>query len=85
MKAKKEKARIDVINSALGVDKRVKKLTRSEHKDILKATGMAEQMIEAALDAWETEPRGLMWYHSREWLKETQKDLRQGRFYQHVR
>ncbi len=69
---------LKTINAALRVDHKMPTIDRVTHRTILEATGMDNQMIEGALNALEENPLGLMWYHSREWLRNARKDAQKG-------
>ena len=75
VRSKEIGVKIKAINLAKMVEKRKSPIDRAEHRLVLAGTGMDEQMVESTLDAWEMEPKGLMWYHSREWLRRIEKEL----------
>ncbi|SLM29569.1 hypothetical protein MTBBW1_1880006 [Desulfamplus magnetovallimortis] len=77
-KSKETETKLKAIRLALQIKNKTKEMGIEEHRSILEATGMDAKMVQSTLDSWEMEPKGLMWYHSREWLRRVERQLQEG-------
>lgn len=75
MKTKKNDARLMAIDSVLTIGTSGKDIEKHKLEEMLEATGMPEELVKSAIDDWEMDPKGLMWYHAREWMLRVRRDL----------